>query len=72
MTLFALILFLMALAVSGLAVGALRGRPLPPGSCREAYLAGGLLPGCEGCAVLDASSSRPGGSAGGSEHDHGA
>ena len=43
-------------AALGLAVGAFRGRPLPPGSCRESYLAGGLLPRCEACPVLNPSS----------------
>jgi len=58
MALFGLIFLLLALAALGLAVGALRGRPLPPGSCREAYLAGGMLPRCEGCAVFDPRSTR--------------
>ena len=69
MVLFGLIFLLMALAALGLAVGALRGRPLPAGSCREAYLAGGMLPRCEGCPVLDASATTgAAGSRGGSDH----
>jgi hypothetical protein len=75
MAFFGLIFLLLALAALGLAVGALRGRPLPPGSCREAYLAGGMLPRCEGCAVFDPSSTksataRSTGSAGGFQNDH--
>ena len=66
--LFGLIFLLMALAALGLAVGALRGRPLPAGSGREAYLAAGMLPRCEGCAVLDASATTAAGAQGGSDH----
>jgi hypothetical protein len=70
MALFGLIFLLLALAALGLAVGTLRGRPLPPGSCREAYLAGGMLPSCEGCPGLDARSTQPTGSPGGLDDGH--
>lgn len=53
MALFALSFFVMVLAAAGLAVGALRGRPLPGGSCREGYLAARMLPRCEGCPTRD-------------------
>lgn len=47
--LFVACLVAMLLAALGLAVGALRGRALPGGSCREGWLAGGMLPRCEVC-----------------------
>ena len=49
MLLFALSFALMALAALGVGLGALRGRPLPGGSCREGYLTGRALPRCEAC-----------------------
>ena len=58
MAVFALCFLLMALAAAGLGVGALRGRPLPGGSCREGYLAAHLLPRCEGCPSRRAAAGR--------------
>ncbi|NNL68291.1 MAG: hypothetical protein HKP30_18725 [Myxococcales bacterium] len=49
MLVFALTLVVLCLAAAGLAVGAVRGRPLPGGSCREAWLAGHQLPRCAAC-----------------------
>ena len=48
MWVFASTFVILVLAALGLAVGTLRGRP-PAGSCREACLAGGVLPRCEAC-----------------------
>lgn len=56
--LFAATFALMLLAALGLAVGALRGRPLPGGSCREGWLSGGLLPRCEACPARREASQR--------------
>ena len=67
MVLFGLIFSLMVLASLGLAIGALRGRPLPGGSCREGYLVGHMLPRCDGCPVFDASAT---GTTGGQGHGH--
>jgi len=50
MMLFALCFAALCATAAGLALGALRGRPLAPGPCRQAALAGGLLPRCGGCA----------------------
>jgi len=52
---FALSFALMLLAATGLGVGALRGRPLFHGTCRQARLTGSLLPRCEACALTRAS-----------------
>jgi hypothetical protein len=70
MVLFGLIFSLMLLASLGLAIGALRGRPLPGGSCREGYLVGHMLPRCDGCPVFDASATETTGTTGGQGHGH--
>jgi hypothetical protein len=51
MLLFAMTLLAMLLAAAGLAVGALRGRPLLHGGCREARLTGAASPRCGSCAL---------------------
>jgi hypothetical protein len=53
MLVFGATLFALCLAAAGLGVGAARGRPLPGGSCREAWLAGRALPRCEACPSRD-------------------
>jgi hypothetical protein len=49
MLVFGLTLLVLCLTAAGLGVGAARGRPLPGGSCREAWLAGHGLPRCAAC-----------------------
>lgn len=49
MWVFGATLVALCLAAAALGVGAMRGRPLPGGSCREAWLAGHGLPRCQAC-----------------------
>ncbi len=49
MLVFALTFLVLSLVAAGLGVGLVRGRALPGGSCREAWLAGHQLPRCEAC-----------------------
>jgi hypothetical protein len=49
MLVFCLTLLVLCLAAAALGVGAVRGRPLPGGSCREAWLAAHGLPRCQAC-----------------------
>jgi hypothetical protein len=53
MLVFGLTLIVLCLAAAGLGVGAVWGRPLPGGSCRESWLAGRPLPRCEACPKRD-------------------